>query len=355
MVIIVYRLSNPHIGKEEKECVIKAINANELTYGQYLIDFTASLSSYINQDTIVCSSGSAALHLALKALDIGLGDDVIVPNLSFISTINAIIIAGGNPIVCDVGDASYDFSINPNSIKNCITPNTKAIIVAHLFGSYGNIKKIKTLAKYHKISLIEDAAQSLGCFYKGKALGTFGDIGIFSFNGNKIITTGGGGAITSSNKKILKRIANMINQSKNPLNPYDHTELGFNYRLSNIHAAIGYAQIQKLPQFIYNKQRIFNLYNKKLNIIKPKKQSNYWHIIYKTKIPAIQLHRKLKTNGIESRPIYLPFNQIKFLKIDGNFPISNHLYKNNLCIPSDITLSKKDVNYIINYIIKQDK
>jgi len=348
-----YRLGVPHIGEEEKALVRDAMDKGMLTTGDYLVKLTELMSNTINQQVVLCSSGTAALHVGLHALGIKRGDEVIVPNVSFISTINAVLYTGATPVICDIGDPSFKVSINPEIVSEYITPKTKAIIVAHLFVGAGHVHRLKKIADDYSIALIEDAAQSIGCFHQEQALGTIGTFGIYSFNGNKTITSGGGGAITSSDTGFLARVRRLISQAKDPSNLYSHSELGFNYRLSNIHAAIGHAQLQGLNITIRKKKEIHERYKIDLDIITYNHTSNYWLNVCKLKnIKAQDMYLHFKELGIESRPIYTPFHTMKYLKkyVKGEYPVSERLYDSLICLPSDIGMSLDSIPFIIREI-----
>lgn len=348
-------LSIPHIGPEEQAEVSKALESGMLTCGKYLEEFTRLLSETVEQDVLICSSGTAALHLGLHALGIGKGDEVIVPNISFISTINAVLYVGATPVICDVGDPAYALSLNPDIVGAHITPRTKAIIVAHLFGGAGHTYRLRNIADNYGIALIEDAAQSIGCKDRGKALGTIGTFGIYSFNGNKIVTASGGGAITSSDIHFMARVKRLIDQAKDPLEPFSHIEMGYNYRLSNIHAAIGYAQLKKLDMFIEKKKAIYEIYKKRLNMIlwSQALSSNYWMNVCHLRTASVaDVYNHLKTLDIESRPIYMPFHLTDYLAhyARGEYPESEDLYNSLICLPSDIGLDLKKIPVIIDEV-----
>ena len=346
-------LHTPHIGVEEKEEVNKALDRGMLTCGAYLDEFEKALDKKFNTSVVLCSSGTAALHLGLHALGIGSGDEVIVPNVSFISTINTVLYMGAIPVICDIGDSTYELSIDPEKIVGLINYRTKAIIVAHLFGGHGDIEALLDIADIFGIEIIEDAAQSVGCFYDGKALGTFGKFGIYSFNGNKIITTGGGGALVTSDSDFNQRIRNLLNQAKDIQNPFLHTEIGYNYRISNIHAAIGYAQLKKLDIFIKKKKFIYDTYKKSLNLISYKEISNYWLSVYQSEdIQPEIAYGCLEYKNIESRPLFIPFHRMDYLKkyVKGTYPVSERLHDSLLCLPSDLSLDEEMINRVINEI-----
>ena len=346
-------LHTPHIGVEEKEEVNKVLDSGMLTSGSYIAEFEQKLSIMSMCSVVLCSSGTAALHMGLHALGIEPGDEVIVPNVSFISTVNAVLYMGATPVLCEIGDPEYELSIDPDKVTELITPKTKAIIVAHLFGGHGDVEKLIDIADVYGIDIIEDAAQSVGCFINGEALGTFGKFGIYSFNGNKIITSGGGGALVTSDDDLSQRVRNLLNQAKDSENQFLHNEIGYNYRISNIHAAIGYAQLKKLDSFIKKKRFIYNTYKKKLGTISYKKASNYWLNVYQLeKTLPYKAEMFLALKGIQTRPLYVPFSEMKHLQryCKGEYPVSERLYNSLLCLPSDLSLDERDIDRVVSEI-----
>lgn len=349
-------LNRPHMGAYEIDLVSNALKSDCLTIGPYIKEFEDRLSNLLNQNTIVCSSGTAALHLVLTDL-VGPGDEVIVPDISFVATINAVLYCGATPVVCDVGDPDYILSINPNKIEELITAKTRAIMVTHLLGSCGNIYELVRIARSHNLHLIEDSAQALGSTYEGEALGTFGTTGILSFNGNKIVTCGGGGAITSLDPDMLFRSRIKLNQAKDPDIPFSYLGVGYNYRLSNIHAAIGIGQLEKLAKFILRKREVYELYlNSGLNVIKHNNSSNCWMTACKVKTFAFSIYKKLLQNNIESMPLYMPFHILNHTCFYASeIPrVGDKLNDKVLCLPSDISITDKQIKEVIDAVTKFD-
>ncbi|MBC7323801.1 MAG: aminotransferase class I/II-fold pyridoxal phosphate-dependent enzyme, partial [Moorella sp. (in: Bacteria)] len=228
-------------------------------------------------------NGTAGLHLALKLLGIGPGDEVIVPALTFIATVNPVVYVGARPVVVDVDPRTWN--IDPAAIERAITKHTRAIIPVHLYGNPADMDAIMGLARKYDLYVIEDATEALGSTYKGKKAGTFGHIGVFSFNGNKIITTGGGGMLVTEDSDLAHRARILVNQGREPgETEYEHKEIGFNYRLTNLQAALGLAQLERLPEFLATKRRNAAIYRQQLQGIPglswqqelPGAESNWW-------------------------------------------------------------------------------
>ena len=243
-------LDTPNIGMPEKKYLNRAIDSGYVsTIGPFVPEFETRFAKYLGvKDAVSTQSGTAAIHMALHELGVGRGDEVIVPALTFVATVNPIVYVGAKPIFVDVDIKTW--TISPEEITKKITKRTKAIIPVHSYGNPCNIEKIIKIAHEHDIFVVEDATESLGARFKGKHTGTWGDFGCFSFNGNKLITTGGGGMVVGNNKKKLGHIKFLINQARDESKGYFHPEVGFNYRMTNIEAALGLAQMGRLEGFL---------------------------------------------------------------------------------------------------------
>ena len=246
-------LDDPNIGDLEKEYMARALESGFVsTVGPFVPEFEEGFAEYIQSaGGVSTQSGTAALHMALHELGIGEGDEVIVPVLTFVATVNPVLYVGATPVFVDVDRETWN--VDPAEIKKSISERTKAIIPVHLYGNPCDMEAIMRIAKRHGLYVIEDATESLGATYHGKYMGTFGDFGCFSFNGNKIITTGGGGMIVGDDAEGLAHIRYLINQAKDASREDYHEEVGFNYRMTNIEAALGMAQLQRLDNFLGKK------------------------------------------------------------------------------------------------------
>jgi perosamine synthetase len=374
-------LSEPYISKKEIKYLSDCIKNNSLTIGKYISKFENAISKYTNSKYVCsCINGTSALHLALKVLGIERNFEVIVPTLTFISTINAVIYNNANPIFMDAdnfynidSNKTLKFILNETLFKTGFSFNRKtkrrvfAIIITHVWGNAAQIEEIIKICKKRNIKVVEDAAESLGTKYtegkyRDKHTGTIGDIGCLSFNGNKIITSAGGGMLISNNKKYILKAKYYINQSKNDGLYYKHNEVGYNYRLSNIHAAIGLAQFENFEKILKLKKTIHLNYKKaflkidgiKFSNVPHYAKNNYWLNLIQIdeKIYNHSIHELIKifdNNNIQIRPVWLLNHKQKMFKKYQNFEIdnANKLIKKSLCVPSSSNLKFSEFQKII--------
>ena len=363
-------LSPPHISDNEKKYVDEAFEQNWIApIGPHINKFEDELSK-VSQgfDVAVLSSGTAAIHLALVLLEVKNDDCVICSSFTFSASVNPIIYLGASPIFIDSEKDTWNMDpfLLEQAIVNQINLNKKpkAIILVHLYGYPSKIKEIISISKKYDIPLIEDAAEALGSKYKNQPLGTFGDIGIFSFNGNKIITTSSGGAILSKNKEFIKKAKFLATQAREDQPHYEHKEIGYNYRMSNVCAAIGLGQLEVLEKRVVKRRYIHDFYKNKLSKIDSIKflndidgfYSNRWltTIVLEenSKINNEKIRLELQKNNIESRPLWKPmhlqpvFNTYQALT-NG---VSEDLFNRGLCLPSGSNMNDNDLNRIVDII-----
>lgn len=358
----------PWFDGEELGFIRGVLNKNWITEGEQTALFGEEFNQYIGaQYGVFAPNGTLALFLGLLALGIKSGDEVIVPNSTFIASANAVILAGATPVFVDVEPNNFQISID--ECEKIITKNTKAIMPVHLFGTSANMDKVMRFAKKHKIKVIEDACQGVGVFYKNKHVGTFGDIGCFSFFADKTITTGEGGYVVCKSKTIYKKLLLLRNQGRFNRGSFIHPSIGYNFRITDIQAAIGRAQFKKLPKIIENKNRILGWYKdglknlESISLIEPQKDSTYipFRVVIFCK-EAKRLTEYLTKNSIQPRSFFYPLNKQPCFKhlstkngkkldlSDKKYPNSILAYKQGICLPVYPTLSKKDVDYIISKI-----
>lgn len=363
-------LSVPNFQGNELKYVTNAINTEWVsTAGSYIDQFENNLASYVkSRGAVACQSGTAGLHLALQVCGINRGDEVIVPTLTFIAAVNPVKYLYADPIFMDCDN---NLTIDPNKIeefckKKCTFKNNnlqnkntgkaiKAIVVVHVFGNMADMNKICDIADKYNLKVIEDATEALGTYYtagkyKGKFAGTIGDIGVYSFNGNKIITTGGGGMIVSNNQKYLNRCKHLSTQAKIDTLNFVHDEIGYNYRMTNLQAALGIAQLEQLEHFIGKKEENYNRYNiNGINLTPFKKEirSNKWFYSYKTK-QRNELIQYLIENGIQTRPIWKLIHTLKPYANAETFDIdrATENYKTLINLPCSTNLKVEEVDYI---------
>lgn len=310
---------------------------------------------------VAVNSGTSALFLALKALGIGSGDEVIIPTLTMIATVNAITWVGATPVLVD-STSTEDWNMNPDKIKEKITKKTKAIIPVHIYGYPCNMKTIIIVAKKHQLFVIEDAAEAMGATYKGRITGSWGDISCFSLYANKIITTGNGGMVCTNNEKIYRLIKKLEFFDFDEKTHFEHNIIGYNLVLSGLQASLGYSQIKRFDQLLEKRREIFkwyqeNLKSKNIRFIVSSLESNpnYWFPAVITKTPSFKqkIIKILSKNGIETRNFFLPVHlQPVYKKIfDGqNYPISEYFFERGLLLPSFFDLSLSEVSYICKMI-----
>ncbi len=348
-------LEDPNLGDLEKKYLIKAIDTNWVsTTGPLVYEFEERFARYIGAKKAVSTqSGTAALHMALYQLGIGEGDEVIVPSLTFTATINPILYVGAKPVIIDVDP--FTWNIDPQEIRKAITKKTKAIIPVHLYGSVCNIDEIIEIARENKLSVIEDATESLGATYKNRQTGTFGIFGCFSFNGTKIITTGGGGMIVSNDQKQAEHIKFVVNQARDASKGIYHPEVGFNYGMTNIEAALGLAQLERISGFLIKKRKFRKIYQEilsELSYIKFQKEyenaeGSCWLTnikIDKKNIDIDNLKLKLKEKRIPTGRIFIPASGIPYLKkFSKTCPNAYEIYNQSIILPSSTLNEEEDI------------
>ncbi|MDC7249476.1 MAG: aminotransferase class I/II-fold pyridoxal phosphate-dependent enzyme [Sphaerochaetaceae bacterium] len=361
-------LASPHMSDEgyEKKYVNEAFDTNWIApLGPNVNKFEEELANKVGiKSAVALSAGSAAIHLALIASGVKANDIVFCQDLTFSATANPIIYQDATPVFIDSDEKTWN--MDPEALEEAFKkyPQVKAVLVVHLYGLSADMDKIVALCKKYNTTLIEDAAESLGTTYKGQYTGTFGDFGIYSFNGNKIITTSGGGMLVSNNTKMIDKARFWATQARDKARHYQHSELGFNYRMSNVVAGIGRGQLKVLDKRVAKKQYIFNYYKEKLSKVKEISfmPINKWNspncwlscITLKGKIKPTDIIEALEKENIESRPIWKPMHMQPFFeKYDfiGKNKISEKIFATGLCIPSDTKLEDEDLDRICDTIL----
>jgi len=362
------------MGKLERELLKEAFDSNWIApIGPSIDKFELDVASYLNKNNACAlSSGTAALHLALRILGVGKNDHVLAPSLTFAATSNVILYEGARPVFIDSCPKSWtiDMGLLEKAIKKY---KPKALIAVDLYGMSCDYNIIEDLCRKNNVLLIEDSAESFGAEYNNQKCGSFGDISILSFNGNKIITTSGGGMLISDNDEYVKQAKFLSTQAREPFIHYEHKELGYNYRLSNLLASIGVGQLKSLDDFVLRRRKIFDYYFHSLNhisgidfLLEPNNiKSNRWLTTLtidskKTGINSSKIIEELEQHNIESRPVWKPMHlQPLYRKFDyvcsNEKDISGKLFQNGLCLPSGSSLTKEDQDIIIDIIINKIK
>lgn len=327
--------------------------------GKFIEEFENKFADFIGiRYATTTSNGTTALHLALLALGVGTGDEVIVPTLTYIASVNSIAYTGAKPIFVD--SDSETWNIDNNKIEQRITSRTKAILVVHLYGYPCNMSEILKVAKTNNLFVIEDCAEAIGSRIGTQHVGTFGDISIFSFFGNKTITTGEGGMVVTNNLQLLEKTYHLKTQGLLQGTEYWHDVIGYNYRMTNICAAIGCAQLERIDKIIEKKRKIARWYQKELKDVDVSFQSEingYYHSFWMFSILVrninirMLLRKKLLEEGIETRPLFYPAHTMPMYKEnDGLYPVAENLGRRGINLPSYPDLSNKDVINIASII-----
>lgn len=365
-------LSSPHMSEEgyEKEFVQEAFDTNWIApLGENVDGFEKELAEKLGiGHAAALISGTAGIHMALKAVGVGEGDIVFCPTLTFSATANPIIYQNATPVFIDSDYETWNMS--PVALEKAFKkyPEVKAVLVVHLYGLSADMDKIVEICKRHNTPIIEDAAESLGTLYKGRYTGTFGEFGVFSFNGNKIITTSGGGMLVSNNHEMIEKVRFWATQARDKARHYEHSEIGFNYRMSNVSAGIGRGQLKVLYQRVAKKRYIYDFYKRELKNLEGVEMMpiNQWNepncwltsITLSGKIKPIDIIMALEAENIECRPVWKPmhlqpvFAEHDFISTIEVNSVSEDLFNRGLCLPSDSKMTDKDL-YRVCGIVKE--
>mgnify|MGYP002777014529 CR=1 FL=1 len=366
-------LSVPHMGGEELDFVKEAFDTNWIApVGPHVEAFEQEFCEVVGVNhAAAVTSGTAALHLALKLIGVGSGDEVFCSTLTFVASANPIVYLGGKPVFIDSDRASWN--MNPELLREALDKRArlgklpKAVVVVHLYGQSADLDPILEACNRYEVPLIEDAAESLGATYKERSPGSFGKIGIFSFNGNKIITTSGGGMLVADDPKIVIKAKFLATQARDPAPYYQHSEIGYNYRLSNVLAGIGRGQLRVLKQRVKARRRNFEFYRQALNDlpgISFMPEAAYGHatrwLSCITVNPAIfgadreQVRKALAGQYIEARPVWKPLHlQPAFAECETiGGEVAEDLFHCGLCLPSSSSLTNEDLERVVEAISK---
>lgn len=366
-------LARPDIRGQERVYAINALESGWVTtLGPYVEKLEKMLADYVEvESTCATSSGTSAIHLALKLAGVKQDDIVFCQSLTFCASANPIMYEKAKPVFIDSEPGSYNMS--PRALRKALELySPKAVIIVDLYGQSADMDQLLELCTERNITVIEDAAEALGSTYKGKRCGSFGAYGIVSFNGNKIITCSGGGMLLSNNKERVNKARFWATQSRESVLHYEHKEVGYNYRLSNVSAAIGCAQFEKLEERIASKKHIYDRYEAgfagiphlKMLPVMDDRTSNYWLSCVKvspeSKVQPNEIIEALEKNNIEARPIWKPMHLQPLFE---DFPFVSHysterdsvsqeIFDTGLCLPSDTNMSDADQDRIISIIQK---
>lgn len=369
-------LASPHMSEEgyEQAYVKEAFDTNWVApLGPNVNQFEQELADYVGvKSASALSSGTAAIHLGLKALGVKEGDIVFCSTLTFSASCNPILYLGATPVFIDSDAATWNMC--PKALKKAFEDATKrhqlpkAVVVVNLYGQSADMDPILELCQKYNVPILEDAAESLGSTYKGRMSGTIGDIGIYSFNGNKIITTSGGGMMVSNNEDYTKKATFWATQSREAERHYEHKEIGYNYRMSNVVAGIGRGQLKVLNERIVKKKEIYETYKEAFRDIEDIEmmsicdfgESNYWLSVMTLKetsqVKPLDIMLALEKENIESRPVWKPmhmqpvFKQYPFFTATDDQPVSEDYFKRGICLPSDTKMTAEQQQRVIDII-----
>ncbi|HAT1894503.1 aminotransferase class I/II-fold pyridoxal phosphate-dependent enzyme [Legionella pneumophila] len=366
-------LSSPHIGEHEQQYVQEAFATNWVApLGPNVDSFEKEVAEYINtKSAVALSSGTAAIHLALVLLDVKPGDIVFASSFTFVATVNPILYQGATPVFIDSDLDTWNMSpvALERALRECKAKNQmpKAVIIVNLYGQSANYDALCQLCNEYNVPIIEDAAESLGATYNNKHSGTFGKLGVFSFNGNKIITTSGGGMLVSEDENLIQRARFLSTQAREPVPHYEHTVVGYNYRMSNVLAGIGRGQLKVLEKRVKARRAIFDQYKQALESypfidMMPEINNGYstrWlsTLVIKptpNKIRPEDVIAQLKPFNIEARRTWKPMHKqplfagSKYYPHDEQFSVSDYLFDHGICLPSGSNLSSRDIDRVIH-------
>ena len=369
-------LSVPLLNGNESKYVQECIETGWISSaGEYVNKFEKIIADYCGAKYgIACMNGTAGLHISLLLSGVTSKDHVIVPNITFIASLNSIKYTGASPILIDVNQD--DWQMDLNLLEKYLQDNTytesiegkkytfssetkkriKAIMPVHVLGNVGNLDQLLEISTKYYLDIIEDSTEALGSTYKNKHVGTLGKFGVFSFNGNKIISTGGGGVIVTNDEVLAKKAKHITTQAKSSAMEYDHDEIGYNYRLVNVLAAIGVAQMETFPSLLENKKKMDSFYRTELNgigdiefqKIQTDVEANCWLFTFKTK-KMRNLLSYLNDNGVMSRPFWKPMNQLDMFKNDTfvSNSNSNKIYEQCISIPSSAGITESELKEVV--------
>jgi len=350
-------ISRPSIGARERELVLDAVDSGWVSsIGKYIDEFETAFARYCGTEfALTVSNGTTGLHLALATLGLGPGDEVIIPDLTFVATANAVAYTGATPVLADVDPDTL--CMDPASVEFLITERTKVIMPVHLYGHPADMDALTTIAKAHNVTIIEDAAEAHGAEYKGRRVGGLSQCGIFSFYGNKVVTTGEGGMLTTNDPAFYQRAKRLRDHAMSAERRYFHDERGFNYRMTNLQAALGVAQMERIDDFLKRRAEIMTWYhtaipsskNVRLNRVKNWARSAFWMVCLEVdgfdETQRNAFMGGLKQRGIDSRPYFCTMSSMSMYK-QRPLPVATRKAQTGLNLPSFFELTQKDVERI---------
>ena len=352
-----YPVSMPTLAGRELEYVTDAVKSGWISsLGAYVTRFEEEFAAFCGVGHAVCvANGTVALHLALHALGIGEGDEVIMPDLSFVASANSVLMVGAKPVFCDVDPETL--CINPDRIEALITDRTRAIMPVHLYGHPADMPNILEIAKRHGLKVIEDAAEAHGSAVGNRRVGSFGDCGTFSFYANKNITTGEGGMVTTNDAELARELRNLRDHAMSPSKRYWHERMGFNFRMTNLQAALGCAQLEQIDDFLARRRALFEGYSRRLADVEGIRlnrealgyTNSFWMVCLEIEgIDAEKRDRigaEMRALGVDSRPYFYPMSDMPYLD-SADTPVAHRVAAQGLNLPTHLALTEADLDQI---------
>lgn len=356
-------ISAPSITQKEIDFTLDAVRSGWVSsLGEYITRFEQEFADFCGTSyALTTSNGTCALHLSLAAAGIGTGDEVIVPDFTFVATANAVSYTGAKPVLVDIEPDTL--CMDPEKISEAVTSRTKAIIPVHIFGHPADMDRINAIASDHNLFVIEDAAEAHGAQIDSRRVGSLGHCAAFSFYGNKIITTGEGGMITTDDEKFYQTARQLRDHSMDKEKRYWHNEIGFNYRMTNLQAAMGVAQLERIDELLARKRDIFERYARRLSGM-PRLRLNrtaswaknvYWMVC--AQIEGIdettreRIMANLRQHGVDSRPYFYPLSDLPMYRNDpAKTPVTHRLYSEGICLPSFFDIKESEIDYVCDVL-----
>jgi perosamine synthetase len=358
------RTAGPSITRREIDYVTDAVtNGWNADWDGYLRRFEKSFAEYLGiRHAMTTSSGTGALHLGLKALGIGPGDEVIVPDLSWVATASAVAYTGATPVLCDIAETSW--CMDPQAVAQLVTSKTKAIMPVHLYGHPAAMPELMALAATHGLKVLEDAAPALGATVDGRLAGTWGNASAFSFQGAKVLVTGEGGMLVSNDEELMDRAGRLGDHGRHPTIPFWVTEVGYKYKMSNLQAALGLAQLERIDELVARKRWINERYRKNLqgsnSVVVSSELPGCRSIHWMTSIEVLgadgdrrtAIMRDMKALSIDTRPSFPPISSLPMFERRAENPVAKRVGTSVINLPSGHNLSESDIDYVSEVVIR---
>jgi perosamine synthetase len=357
------RIAEPLLGEAERRYLLAALEAGEVSsQGRFVREFESRFAAYARAEHgVATSSGTTALHAAVAAFGVGPGDEVIVPPMTFVGTANAVAYCGARPRFADIHPGYW--GIAPEAVGAAVTARTRGIIVVHLYGHPVDLDPILATARARGLWVLEDAAEAHGATYKGRPVGALADASVFSFYANKVITTGEGGIVLTNDADFAHRVRHLRDHAMDPARRYWHTEIGFNYRMTNLQAAVGLGQMERIDEFVARKREIRRWYEEALagvaglTPIREQVWAGPTCWLYTLALDEsrgwdrARLASQLRDAGVETRPCFVPLHQLPmYREEDGRYPVSERIGRTGLSLPSGVSLTQADVERVAGLI-----